>query len=66
MNAATRFWNAMSRTERWAWLCIIIAAILLTIAYQDLEGVVLIFGAVCWRLIWIALKLVWRVAHGGP
>jgi hypothetical protein len=66
MNVVIRLWNAMSKTERWAWLCIIVVAVLLTIAFRDLEGVAVILGAVSWRLIWIGLRMVLRVARRGP
>jgi len=60
MKSVGRLWNATSRTERWVWLFIILAAIAMTVAFQDLEGFVLITGAVSWRLIWMGGKRAFR------
>ena len=49
----------MSKTERWVWVAIVLVAVLATIAWQDLEGVAILIGAVTWRLLWIGAK--WAV-----
>ena len=57
----SRLRKSVSNREKWAWVIIIIVALAATIAYQDLEGLVILMAAVACRLVWAFVK---RVVKG--
>jgi len=57
----SRLWKSISNRERCAWVVIIVVALVATIAYQDLEGLVIFMVAVACRLAWAFVK---RVVKG--
>ena len=52
----SRLWKSISNREKWAWVVTIIVALIATIAYQDLEGLVIFVTAVACRLVWAFVK----------
>jgi len=52
----SRLWKSISNREKWAWAIIIAVALAATIAYQDLEGLVIFIAAVACRLVWLFVK----------